>query len=58
MVDPALLVLSVQGTTISGGVQGQPLLTAVDATYPKGYVGFGAAEDAAAVFDWVRMTGE
>jgi len=53
----AELWLSAQGTQITGGLDDKTLVSVTDASYPRGYVGFGGLQDALAVFEWVEMRG-
>ncbi|MCK4324571.1 MAG: hypothetical protein KAW89_08585 [Armatimonadetes bacterium] len=50
--------LSADSAEISGGLGDETLVTATDATYPSGYVGFGARPNAYAIFEWVHMRGK
>ena len=46
-----------RGSALSGGIGQAQLVSATDATYPRGYVGFGARPDAFAAFSRVEMRG-
>ncbi|GAG44792.1 unnamed protein product, partial [marine sediment metagenome] len=49
------LWISAQGSNITGGLDKDTLVAAMDTAYPSGYVGFGAQPDSYAVFKWVEM---
>jgi hypothetical protein len=52
-----LLWLSAGVSEIQGGIGDEPPLSALDATYPNGYVGYGARPDTYGAFRWVEMRG-
>ncbi len=53
----AIMWISAEGSKIEGGTGDSARVSAVDATYPSGYVGYGAPPGAYGTFRWVEMKG-
>ena len=54
---PVEMWLRAQGATLTGGLGDQTLVTATDATYPRGYVGFGTVRRNFCALNWVKLQG-
>jgi len=54
----AVIWIWAEGATIRGGIGDATLVSAVDATYPSGYVGYGAPAGMYGTFRWVEMKGQ